>query len=107
MSRLAMLGVGMCGLVLAYSGVCRAAHVMAAYWRIVSRLSPGGTAPSSGPGTYFVPEKGTANVVEPVKMPANAQRQYTVAFLGGSITEMHGFRPRVMKQLREIGRAHV
>ena len=83
------------------SGVCRAAHVMAAYWRIVSRLSPGGTAPSSGPGTYFVPEKGTANVVEPVKMPANAQRQYTVAFLGGSITEMHGFRPRVMKQLRE------
>ena len=101
MSRLAMLGVGMCGLVLAYAGVCRAAHVMAAYWRIVSRLSPGGTAPSSGPGTYFVPEKGTANVVEPVKMPANAQRQYTVAFLGGSITEMHGFRPRVMKQLRE------
>ena len=64
-------------------------------------LSLWGAVSASDPGTYFVPEKGTANVVEQGRTPVNAQRHYTVAFLGGSITEMHGFRPRVMKRLRE------
>ena len=57
-------------------------------------------AKDAGPGTYFVPEKGTANVTAKVAAkPGSVKR--TVAFLGGSITEMNGFRPRVMKLLRE------
>ena len=56
-------------------------------------------AKSEGPGTYFVPAKGTANVAEKVAAKPGAVHK-TVAFLGGSITEMAGFRPRVMKQLR-------
>ena len=56
-------------------------------------------AKDEGPGTYFVPAKGTANVSEKVAAKPGAVRQ-TVAFLGGSITEMNGFRPRVMKLLR-------
>ncbi len=53
-----------------------------------------------GPGTHFVPAKGTANVVSVQPSRSNAEK-FTVAFLGGSITEMSGFRPRVMKALRE------
>lgn len=50
-------------------------------------------------GTYFVPPEGTANVtVRQTAAPGAVKR--TVAFLGGSITEMDGFRPRVMKALR-------
>lgn len=56
-------------------------------------------AAADGPGTYFVPEKGTANVAVQEKN-AQAKVKKTVAFLGGSITEMNGFRPRVMKALR-------
>lgn len=56
-------------------------------------------AKDEGPGTYFVPEKGTANVAEKVAAKPGSIRK-TVAFLGGSITEMNGFRPRVMKLLR-------
>lgn len=56
-------------------------------------------AKSEGPGTYFVPAKAEANSVETVAAKPGAVRR-TVAFLGGSITEMNGFRPRVMKLLR-------
>jgi len=56
-------------------------------------------AKDEGPGTYFVPEKGTANVAAKVAAKPGSAK-YTVAFLGGSITEMDGFRPRVMKLLR-------
>ena len=58
-----------------------------------------GAGAAEGPGTYFVPEKGTANVVAKTDARPGAMRK-TVAFLGGSITEMDGFRPRVMKLLR-------
>ena len=57
-------------------------------------------AAPEGPGTYFEPRKGTANVTAAVVERLGAARK-TVAFLGGSITEMNGFRPRVMKALRE------
>ena len=57
-------------------------------------------AASDGPGTYFVPAKGTANVTADTATRPGAVKK-TVAFLGGSITEMDGFRPRVMKSLRE------
>ena len=53
-----------------------------------------------GPGTYYVPPAGTANVAASAAKPANAVAHRTVAFLGGSITEMNGFRPRVMARLR-------
>jgi len=53
-----------------------------------------------GPGTYFAPPEGTANVVDEVKVDPAAKVSKTVAFLGGSITEMHGYRPRVMAALR-------
>lgn len=56
-------------------------------------------AKSEGTGTYFVPAKAEANSVETVAAKPGAVRR-TVAFLGGSITEMNGFRPRVMKLLR-------
>lgn len=56
-------------------------------------------AAEEGPGTYFVPAKGTANVAEKVAAKPGSVRK-TVAFVGGSITEMPGFRPRVMKLLR-------
>lgn len=52
-----------------------------------------------GLGTYFVPATGTANVAAKTKMRPGAVKK-TVAFLGGSITEMDGFRPRVMNLLR-------
>ena len=52
-----------------------------------------------GPGTYYVPPAGTANVATAAAVPTNAVARRTVAFLGGSITEMNGFRPRVMAQL--------
>lgn len=55
---------------------------------------------AEGPGTYFVPKAGTANVAEKAAARPNAKFHRTVAFLGGSITEMHGFRPRVMAALR-------
>ena len=42
----------------------------------------------------------TANVTAAVVERTGAARK-TVAFLGGSITEMNGFRPRVMRALRE------
>lgn len=54
---------------------------------------------ADSPGTYFVPEKGTDNRTENVTARSGAERR-KVAFLGGSITEMDGFRPRVMKMLR-------
>ena len=57
-------------------------------------------AATEGPGTYFEPPKGTANVTVSAAERPGAIRK-TVAFLGGSITEMNGFRPRVMKALRE------
>ena len=57
-------------------------------------------AVAEGPGTYFVPPKGTDNVVSQAQCRTGAPKR-TVAFLGGSITEMDGFRPRVMKLLRE------
>ena len=57
-------------------------------------------AAPEGSGTYFEPKKGTANVTAAVVERPGAARK-TVAFLGGSITEMNGFRPRVMKALRE------
>ena len=53
-----------------------------------------------GPGTFFVPKEGTANVTARVAARPGAVKR-TVAFLGGSITEMNGFRPLVMKALRE------
>ena len=53
-----------------------------------------------GPGTYFDPPAGTANVAKQVSAKPGALKK-TVAFLGGSITEMDGFRPRVMRLLRE------
>ena len=52
-----------------------------------------------GPGTYFDP-KGSANIVHPGPVVENPVARKTVAFLGGSITEMDGFRPRVMAALR-------
>ena len=59
----------------------------------------GAPATDKGPGTYFNPTDG--NVVAAV---ADASRvgvaKRTVAFLGGSITEMNGFRPRLMDLLR-------
>ena len=54
----------------------------------------------SGLGTYFDPPAGTANVAKQVSAKPGALKK-TVAFLGGSITEMDGFRPRVMRLLRE------
>lgn len=59
-----------------------------------------GVEAENGPGTYFVPEAGTANVTSAGPTNAVALVHKTVAFLGGSITEMHGFRPRVMALLR-------
>lgn len=56
-------------------------------------------AVAEGPGTYFVPPKGADNVVSQPECRADAPRR-TVAFLGGSITEMDGFRPRLMRLLR-------
>lgn len=56
---------------------------------------------AQGPGTFFVPPAGTANVAAGAPKNEKALVSKTVAFLGGSITEMHGFRPRVMKLLRE------
>ena len=56
--------------------------------------------PIDGPGTYYVPPAGTANVTSSAAKPSHAVARRTVAFLGGSITEMNGFRPRVMAQLR-------
>ena len=55
---------------------------------------------NDGPGTYYVPPAGTANVAASAAAPTHAVARRTVAFLGGSITEMNGFRPRVMAQLR-------
>ena len=53
-----------------------------------------------GPGTFFEPMAGTGNVTADVAASADAAVSRTVAFLGGSITEMDGFRPLVMKSLR-------
>ena len=57
-------------------------------------------AASDGPGTHFVPPAGTANRTENSQARQNVVASRTVAFLGGSITEMDGFRPRVMAALR-------
>jgi len=56
-------------------------------------------AADKGPGTYFNPKDG--NAVSPVVRNEKAAVCKTVAFLGGSITEMNGFRPLVMKALCE------
>jgi len=53
----------------------------------------------NSPGTYFNPIDG--NAVATVGVTTNAVVSRTVAFLGGSITEMNGFRPRVMEMLRK------
>ena len=55
---------------------------------------------NDGPGTYYVPPAGTANRAANAQARPNALAKRTIAFLGGSITEMNGFRPRVMSQLR-------
>lgn len=60
----------------------------------------GGVAVAAGPGTFFEPTAGTANAVADVRAQTNAAVHRTVAFLGGSITEMDGYRPLVMKALR-------
>ena len=66
---------------------------------LAGAIAFGAMAKDEGPGTYFEPAKGTANVAEKTAAkPGQAAK--TVAFLGGSITEMDGFRPRVMKLLR-------
>lgn len=58
-----------------------------------------GAAQFEGPGTYFTPPAGEGNVTAAVRERQGAVRK-TVVFLGGSITEMNGFRPRVMQALR-------
>ena len=63
-------------------------------------LAAASGACAEGPGTFFDPQKGTANVVSDAPAAAGAVTR-TVAFLGGSITEMHGYRPRVMEMLRK------
>ena len=55
---------------------------------------------ADGSGTYFSPREGEGNVVSEVAVRTNAVARRTVAFLGGSITEMNGFRPIVMRLLR-------
>lgn len=55
---------------------------------------------NDGLGTYYVPPAGTANQAANVQVRQDAAARRTIAFLGGSITEMNGFRPRVMAQLR-------
>lgn len=55
---------------------------------------------ADGPGTYFSPREGEGNVVSEVAVRTNAVARRAVAFLGGSITEMNGFRPIVMRLLR-------
>ena len=71
---------------------------------MVSLLLAGASACAAfgddGPGTFFVPKEGTANATVSVAARPGAVKS-TVAFLGGSITEMNGFRPLVMKALRE------
>ena len=57
-------------------------------------------AADDGPGTFFEPAAGTGNATTATASPSNAATHRTVAFLGGSITEMDGFRPLVMKALR-------
>lgn len=52
-----------------------------------------------GPGTFFNPTDG--NAVSSVRCRTNAAARVTVAFLGGSITEMNGYRPLVMRMLRD------
>lgn len=51
-----------------------------------------------GPGTYFNPENG--NSVSASVALTNAVARRTIGFLGGSITEMNGFRPLLMSSLR-------
>ena len=70
-----------------------------AFYIVVASISV--CCADDGPGTYFTPESGTANVVVQPKVNPNAKIRKTVAFLGGSITEMHGYRPRVMAALRK------
>jgi len=53
-----------------------------------------------GPGTYYNLKDG--NAVTKAEPNSKAVAKRTVAFLGGSITEMNGFRPRVMKMLRAL-----
>lgn len=67
---------------------------------VLATVAAGVVFANDGPGTYFVPAEGTANVVDDVKANPAAKTAKTVAFVGGSITEMHGYRPRVMAALR-------
>jgi len=67
---------------------------------LLSCLAAAACSAADGPGTYFVPKAGTANVTDAASVCPRAKFHRTVAFLGGSITEMHGFRPRVMAALR-------
>ena len=69
-------------------------------WTVLAAAGLCAAAPKDGPGTYYVPPAGTANVTSSAAKPTNAVARRTIAFLGGSITEMNGFRPRVMAQLR-------
>lgn len=67
---------------------------------VFAAAAAGAVFADEGPGTYFAPPEGTANVVEAAAANPAAKVEKTVAFLGGSITEMHGYRPRVMAALR-------
>ena len=56
---------------------------------------------ADGPGTYYAPKAGEGNSVVEFAARPDALARRTVAFLGGSITEMNGYRPIVMRILRE------
>ena len=65
-------------------------------------IPPSGYArviPRDSLGTFFDP-KGMSNIASNETVVTNAMIHKTIAFLGGSITEMHGYRPRVMALLR-------
>lgn len=67
---------------------------------VIAALS-GSLFAAEPPGTYFNPAPGTGNVTSGNEIPEDGRVKRTIAFLGGSITEMDGFRPLVMKSLRE------
>lgn len=64
-------------------------------------LAWAGVAAVAEPRASLEPTAGAAGSVSGVHAQTNAAVCRTVAFLGGSITEMDGYRPLVMKALRE------
>ena len=64
-------------------------------------LAWAGVAAVAEPRASLEPTAGMAGSVSGVHAQTNAAVCRTVAFLGGSITEMDGYRPLVMKALRE------